>query len=151
MLVRHGPAAGSRVDYAFDNSGAPRYSGIDTVVALSLERRGDRRGLYVVARLSGTGGFLDECLLGPRGTGDALGCWPLPNVGPALAAQLHAGETTGSRGPALRRIDPAGSITYVQRAWPEKTPDDDTRGVFLQADVRLQGGRYVVTRAGRRK
>jgi len=150
VLVRRGPTRNSPVQYAFDNSAAPGYSSIARVSPIALERRGDRRGLYVVSRLSGTGGYLEECLLGPRGAdGTTLGCWPLPNIGPAILGQLREGETTGSRDAGLWRVDPAGGLTYLQVVRPEHFAEGPD--MLVRVDVRLRDGRYVVTRASRHR
>jgi hypothetical protein len=149
VLVRRGPTRSSRVEYAFDNSQAPGFSSIEIVSPLALERRGDRRGLYVVSILSGTGGYIGECLLGPRDGDAKLGCWPLPQPGTAMLGRLRDGETTGSRDVTVWRVDPAGAITYVQVA--RRAHDMEAPAVVVQVEVRLRNGRYVVARTSRHR
>jgi hypothetical protein len=154
LLVHRTGARESPVDYVFDNAGAPHFSRLSAVSPLSLQRRGDRRGLHIVAVLSGTGRFRAECLLGPRGaagaagaTGATLGCWPLPNVGPAIASVLRSGETTCCHDASVARVDPAGTITYEQTV--EREHDVESSPDTVRIDVALRGGRYVVARVRR--
>jgi hypothetical protein len=89
LLLRRDTLPGSPVIFSYSNSEEPGVSGLDTVLAIDLDRDGSDE-LFYVDRIYGTGAMFESCALAV--VGGKLQCWSGPDF-PARDQLLHAGES----------------------------------------------------------
>ena len=131
----------------FDNFDDPDAKFLERVEPLLLPDVGGRPELLVIWRLSGTGGFVEWCLLGWNGT--ALRCREIDDVDTPAARLLAADEHFCCKGWNVFLSD--GRLLLERPVYRKGDPNCcPTRGnLFAQLDAR--GGRLALDRVWRER